>query len=157
MSFVVFWGSLAQEETTTTNLCLFNDSFYAGVHGSESCSCQSWTSTFDIFVLFSWGVWLSGMLGNMVIIRLLGSPHEEEPLHCPKLELDHRCLYWFFILSSTLRRIFLIFGAISQMCSSLQFTSCFSVVSLEKHQYGAMSVCPLPSLVPMPPPQPPIR
>ncbi|NXJ40606.1 MRGB5 protein, partial [Ciconia maguari] len=66
-------------ETNTTDLSLLNNSLYDGAHGRDSWSCESQTFTVDFFALFWWGVWLCGMLGNVVVMQFLGFHMKKSP------------------------------------------------------------------------------
>lgn len=72
-------GSLAVVETNATNLSLFYHSLYDGTHGRDSRSCESQTFMVDFFTLVWWGVWLCGLLGNMVVVQFLGFHMKKSP------------------------------------------------------------------------------
>ncbi|NXU26064.1 MRGRD protein, partial [Thalassarche chlororhynchos] len=80
---------------------LFNDSLYDGAHGRDNRSCESQTFTVDFFALFWWGVWLCGMLGNVVVVRFLGFHMKKSPFTVYVLNLaiaDFSLILFFCLL-----------------------------------------------------------
>ncbi|XP_075019918.1 LOW QUALITY PROTEIN: mas-related G-protein coupled receptor member X1-like [Calonectris borealis] len=88
-------------ETNTTNLSLFNDSLYDEAHGRDNRSCESQTSTVDFFALFWWGVWLCGMLGNVMVVWFLGFHMKKSPftVYALNLAIADFSLIFFFLFT----------------------------------------------------------
>ncbi|XP_010568195.1 PREDICTED: mas-related G-protein coupled receptor member D-like [Haliaeetus leucocephalus] len=92
-------GSLAVVETNTTNLSLFNYSLNGGAHGRDSQSCESQTFMVDFFTLVWWGVWLCGLLGNVVVVQFLGFHMKKSPftVYILNLAIADFSLILFFV------------------------------------------------------------